>query len=192
MRRTLPWIIDSAVRLHDVVPVEELPLLDRPGVVELTAEQTSVILSNMFLCTMNRQDSLEVDGDIHAFPHSTMWPMLTSSSRTAAEKLKCFIHYFDRLRLSRDTSWRSRKIYFRRTVSGDTDAGSAPQDPATSSLPMSRLIVSSRASCIKCVPSTILPWLGPMHFPMKSLCLPSQVRLKTTWERSMRILRILS
>lgn len=95
---TLPSIIRLAVKMPDLIK-SSIPLLkcNMNASVSLSQQQIASLLANAFLCTYPRRNTQKKNSEYRTFPDINFNRLFASTERQVIEKIKCIIHYFQRI-----------------------------------------------------------------------------------------------
>lgn len=95
---TLPAIINLALQLPDLM-CTAIPLLRQGATrsVSLSQQQIATLLANAFLCTFPRRNSKHYKMEYKFFPDINFNRLYQSVEPQVLEKIKCIIHYFQRV-----------------------------------------------------------------------------------------------
>lgn len=95
---TLPGIVRLALQLPEVV-AGAVPLLKsgQTASVSFSQQQIASLLANAFLCTFPRRNTQKRNSEYRTFPDINFNRLFQSTDRSVLEKLKCVLHYFQRV-----------------------------------------------------------------------------------------------
>lgn len=102
---TLPGIVRLALQLPEVLECA-VPLLraGKSASVSFTQQQIASLLANAFLCTFPRRNTQKRHSEYRTFPDINFNRLFQSTDRSVLEKLKCLLHYFQRVAIKGE--WR--------------------------------------------------------------------------------------
>lgn len=95
---TLPGIVQLALQLPKLIP-SAIPLL-KSGTnksVSFSQQQVASLLANAFLCTFPRRNTQKRTSEYRTFPDINFNRLFAATDSCVIEKIKCVLHYFQRV-----------------------------------------------------------------------------------------------
>jgi len=132
----LPFIIEKAIKLPEYLN-KPIPLLGRYMNIAITINKLQAIslLANQFLCIFTNENN-----KLYHTPECSFLGVLSSQKSpidTSVEKIRCIIHYFDKMRRRDDDSLKSELLTYQRVSLKDNDV----PDWINSKMPICNVII---------------------------------------------------
>jgi len=135
-KEILPYIIDKALKLPEYL-TKPIPLLGKYMNIAITINRLQAVslLANQFLCIFTNENN-----KIYHTPECSFLGILSSQKSpidSSVEKIRCIIHYFDKMRKRSDDLLKSELITYQRVSLKDNDV----PDWINSKMPICNVII---------------------------------------------------